>query len=355
MRVSRLDNLEYLAGGDPGGMGDLVSNLPEQCESAFQIGSGAPLVSGREFEHVVVLGIGGSAIGGDLLRGYTEAEIRVPFTVNRSYDIPAYVGPRTLVIASSYSGNTEETLSAYQQAKERGAQMMAISTGGELESRATRDGVPFTRIPGGISPRAALGYSFIPLMAMLARLGLIADKQGEFREMLAVLGAERAELGREIPASANPAKRLAERLHGKYPLFYGAYPWSSVVAYRWKGQMNENGKNLAFANAFPELNHNETVGWEHPETLTREVEVVLLRDRGDLPKVQRRFEVTSEIMRPHTSGITEVWSRGETVLARMFSLIYFGDFVSYYLALLNGADPTPVKVIDYLKGQLATV
>jgi glucose/mannose-6-phosphate isomerase len=355
MRVSRLDNLEFMAGGDPVGMGDWVTTLPEQCESAFKIGNDAPLVQGRRFQQVVILGIGGSAIGGDLLRGYSEAEIKIPFTVNRNYDIPAFVGPETLVIASSYSGNTEETLNAYEQAKARGAQMMAISTGGELEARAQRDGVPFAKIPGGLSPRAALGYSFIPLMVILSRLGLISDKGAEFRDMVDLLKAERGRLGREVPAADNPAKQLAERLHGKLPLFYGAYPWSSVVAYRWKGQMNENGKNLAFTNAFPELNHNETVGWEHPDSLTREVEVVLLRDRGDLPKVQRRFEVTSEIMRPHASGISEVWSRGDSTLARMFSLIFFGDFVSYYLALLNGIDPTPVKVIDYPKGQLATV
>jgi glucose/mannose-6-phosphate isomerase len=336
-------------------MGKWITKLPEQCEEAFRIGQGSPLPSLGTIRQVVVLGIGGSAIGGSLLQAYTEGEFKVPFLVNRTYHIPAFVGPETLVIASSYSGNTEETLSAYAEAKGRGATLMAIASGGELERWAQADGIPFCRIPGGYSPRAALGYSFMPLLAILSRLGFVRERPEDVTEAVTVLSTLRDELYPERPTGGNPAKQLAERLHGKLPFIYGAAPWSGVAAYRWKGQMNENAKNLAHSNAFPELNHNKTVGWEAPESLTAQVEVVLLRDREDHPKVQKRFEVTSTIMRPHVSGITEVWSRGESALARLFSLIYMGDFTSYYLALLNGIDPTPVKVIDYLKGELAKV
>lgn len=353
--MSKLDNLEFLAAGDPAGMGKAVAGLPEQCEEAFQIGMGAPLPEAAGVKQVVVAGIGGSAIGADLLRGYAEGELAVPFLVNRNYGLPAFVGPDTLVIVSSYSGNTEETLSAYTLARERGAKLFAIASGGEVERRATADGVPFCRIPGGYSPRAALGYSFFPLLAVFSRLGLLRDRTEDVAEAVRVLQEQREELRPETPFADNPAKRLAERLYGRLPFFYGASPWSSVAAYRWKGQLNENAKNLSHSNAFPELNHNETVGWEFPAGLTAQTEVVLLRDREDHPKVQKRFEVTATIMRPHVSGITEVWSRGNSILARLFSLIYQGDFTSYYLALLNGVDPTPVKVIDYLKGELAKV
>lgn len=354
-RVSKLDNLEYLAGADPAAMGQAVAGLPEQCAEASRIGQEAPVPEVAGVKQVVVAGIGGSAIGADLLRGYTEGEIKVPFLVVRGYHLPAFVGRETLVVASSYSGNTEETLSCYGEARERGARMFAIASGGEVERRAKADGVPFCRIPGGYSPRAALGYSFVPLLVALSRAGLLRDRGEDLAEAVQVMQEQRGELGPETPAADNPAKQLAERLHGRFPFFYGAAPWSSVAAYRWKGQMNENAKNLSHSNALPELNHNETVGWEFPEALTAQVEVVLLRDREDHPKVQKRFEVTSTIMRPHVSGITEVWSRGSSVLARLFSLIYHGDFTSYYLALLNGVDPTPVKVIDYLKGELARV
>ncbi|MDI6870128.1 MAG: bifunctional phosphoglucose/phosphomannose isomerase [Bacillota bacterium] len=353
--MSRLDNLEYLASADPAGMGEWVAGLPEQCEEAFRLGQEAPLPEAAGVRQVVVVGMGGSAIGADLLRGYVEGEMAIPFLVSRTYHLPAFVSRETLVIASSYSGNTEETLSAYGEARERGARMFAIASGGELERRAQADGVPFCRIPGGYSPRAALGYSFVPLLAVLSRLGLIRDRAEDLAEAVKVMRELRAELGQGTPAADNPAKQLAERLYGKLPFIYGAAPWSSAVAYRWKGQVNENAKNLSHSNILPELNHNETVGWEFPERLTAQIEVVLLRDREDHPKVQRRFEVTSTIMRPHVSGITEVWSRGHSILARLFSLIYHGDFTSYYLALLNGVDPTPVKVIDYLKGELAKV
>jgi glucose/mannose-6-phosphate isomerase len=353
--VSRLDNLEYLAGADPAQMGKAVAGLPEQCAEAFRLGQEAPLPDASGVRQVVVAGIGGSAIGADLLRGFSEGELRIPFSVCRNYHLPAFAGPETLVVVSSYSGNTEETLSTYAEARERGCRMFAIASGGEVERRAMADGVPFCRIPGGHSPRAALGYSFVPLLAVISRLGLIRDRADDLAEAVQVMKGMRAELGQETPAVDNPAKQLAERLHGRFPFFYGASPWSAVVAYRWKGQMNENAKNLSHSNALPELNHNETVGWEFPEALTSQLEVVLLRDREDHPKVQKRFEVTSTIMRPRVSGITEVWSKGNSVLARLFSLVYHGDFTSYYLALLNGVDPTPVKVIDYLKGELAKV
>ena len=353
--MSKLDNLEIIKSVDPDGMGDLIYGLPEQCEEAYKIAEDAAPPSGGRPANIVVLGMGGSAIGGDLVRSFLEQELPVPFIVSRDYSIPRFVGPETLIVASSYSGNTEETLSAYAEAPARGARFLAITTGGKLAELARRDNVPLVIIPGGLPPRAAIGYSFVPTMVILERLGLVASKEAGFTEMVRVLKDLRSQIGPHVPAEKNLAKQLAERFHGKLPLIYGSQPWKSVVAFRWKTQINENAKAIAFASAFPELNHNETVGWEAPQNLTKEVEVVLLRDRDDNPRVVKRFEVTSQIMREHVGSITEVWSVGASALARLFSLLYIGDYTSYYLAIMNDIDPKPVRVIDYLKSQLAAV
>jgi len=350
-----LDDDAALASRDPGGMLRRVVELPEQLEEAVEIVARAALTGFQAVKNVVVLGMGGSAIGGDLVKALVEAECPVPVAVNREYDVPAYVGPETLVIASSYSGNTEETLSACRGAAERGARIVAITTGGTLARWAEQHGWPLIRIPGGLAPRAAIGYSFVPLLGVLEQAGLVGNKGDELKETVAVLRAMRAELGPQVPTGANAAKQLALRFHGKLPLIYGTGAWRAVVAYRWKGQINENAKAPAWWNTFPELNHNETVGWEIPPEVTRLVELVVLRDRDDGPRINRRIQVTVDIMADALSGVTQVWSRGESETARLFSLLYMGDFTSVYLALLNGVDPTPVRVIDRLKQELAVL
>ena len=340
---------------DRSGMLGHIQALPEQCERAADLSVSGTLPPGDAIKQVVIFGMGGSAISGDLVKAVAEPECPVPINVYREYDVPAYVGPSTLVVASSYSGNTEETLSACRAAAERGAAIVAITTGGVLARWAEGRGWPLIRIPGGLAPRAALGYSLVPLLLLLARVGLVADKRAELEEAITVLRSLRSELAPEVPAEGNLAKQLALRLHGKLPLIYGTGGWRGAVAYRWKCQINENAKAPAWCNTFPELNHNETVGWEVPKSVTGLVELVLLRDRGDSPRINRRIEVTVDIMRPAISGVTEVWSRGESELARLLSLIYIGDFTSAYLALLNGVDPTPVRVIDRLKQELAAL
>jgi len=350
-----LDDPKLMEERDPGGMLQSVWDLPEQIDQACDLLEHPRLQPGLQPRHIVVLGMGGSAIGGELVKALVEAECPVPMTVNREYEVPAYVGPETLVVASSYSGNTEETLSACRAAAERGAKVVAMTTGGVLAEWATRHGWPLVRMPAGLQPRAALGYSFVPLLLLLERMGLVAPKVAAVQEAARVLRAMRDELGPEVPSAANPAKQLAARLYGKLPLIYGTGGWRAVVAYRWKGQINENAKAPAWWNTFPELNHNETVGWEAAPDVTRLVELIVLRDRADSPRVNRRIQVTVDIMRPVVSGVTEVSSRGESETARLFSLLYMGDFTSVYLAILNGVDPTPVRVIDRLKAELAVL
>jgi glucose/mannose-6-phosphate isomerase len=339
---------------DPAGMAGIIERFPEQAEEAWRIGSEAHVPADyADVDNIVIQGMGGSAIGGDLLRALLLDELKIPAMIVREYDLPIFSSERTLFIASSYSGNTEETLSGYATAKMKGCKILTVSSGGRMSSLAAADGYPLITIPGGISPRAALGYSFFPLLAVLGRLGLIPDQTEGFRETLRTLRNGVIRLGRSMPSAGNPAKDLALWLHGRCPLIYAAGAWPGVVAMRWKGQMNENAKNIAFYNILPELNHNEIVGFEAPAALINEIRTVFLRTGDENDKVGKRMEVTADVITRAGGKTREVKAEGRSSLCRMFSLIQFGDFVSLYLAMLNGIDPTPVKVIEMLKGELA--
>lgn len=339
---------------DPQGMGKWIEAFPSQVEEAWGIGLAARVPQDyAEVDQIVVQGMGGSAVGGDLLGALYAAKLKVPYLVVRDYEVPGFAGPRTLFIASSYSGNTEETLSGYEQAKERGCKIMAVTSGGKLAEWARRDGFPWIAIPGGYMPRAALGYSFFPLLAALGRLGLLPDASFEVEEAIAVLKEGVGRLGRHVPEAANPAKELARWFHGAYPLIYAAGAWPGVVALRWKTQINENAKNLAFWNVLPELNHNETVGYEAPAELIRKIRVLFLLTGEESVRQAKRIEVTRGIIDRAGAATRTLTAAGRSSLAKMMSLIQYGDFVSLYLAVLNGVDPTPVKVIDLLKGELA--
>lgn len=350
----RLDDVQLRERLDPTGMGDWIRGLPEQCRKAVEIVGALDLPAWRGIERVVILGMGGSAIGGNLARSLVETECRVPIAVNSDYTLPGYVDEHTLVIASSYSGNTEESLAGYEAAQERGAHLVVISTGGELAARAQSAGQPWVVLPTGLLPRAALGYSLVTVLLLLEGFGLIAGVRDAVDEGISVLEKQWARFGPDVPLAENPLKQLAVELEGRIPLIYGSGGWRGTVAYRWKCEVNENSKAVCFWNTFPELNHNETVGWEYPE-LTKEIYVVLLRDAQDHPKIQKRVDVTKQLIADRVAGMTEVWAEGESSLARLLSLVYPGDLVSYYLALLYGVDPTPIYVIDRLKAELTAM
>lgn len=349
-----LNNESQIAANDPGGMLKALFNLPEQCAESLRIAQEFnPPGDYADVNTIMVTGLGGSAIGGDLLRVFVSGKAGTPVVINRDYVLPAFVSDKTLVFAVSYSGNTEETLSAYAQAREKKAKIIALTTGGKLKELAQQDGFPVITVPGGISPRAATGYLFIPTVATLAKLGIIPDVTGEINDTITTLQGLREKFKPAAPVADNPAKQLAQKLFNKIPLIWGASSTTEVVATRWKGQINENSKAMAYWNIFPELNHNEIVGFEMPGQLLKQLEVILLRDRSDHPRVQRRMEISKTIIQDKVSGITEVQSTGSSVLARTFSLTYTGDYVSVYLAALYGIDPSPVKMIDYLKNELA--
>ncbi|MEA3442277.1 MAG: bifunctional phosphoglucose/phosphomannose isomerase [Chloroflexota bacterium] len=351
--MAELDNLETYKKYDTGGMLVHLHNLPRQCQEAWQKASEFTLPHEfRNADKIVICGMGGSAIGADLLRSLASDMAKPIIFVSREYDLPAFVDSETLLIASSYSGNTEETLSAFRQALNLDCKKLVSTTDGKLKGLAEEKGIPVFSIEYAAQPRAALGYSFIPLIAFLCHLGFLSDKSAELRKMVTVLDSLVSELAENVATSLNPAKQLAGKLLGKLIVVYGG-GILSPVARRWKGQFNENSKSWAFYETFSELNHNAVVGYEFPEELADKIYVVLLRCPSLHPHILARYEVTSEILDKAGIGHEIIDSRGEDRLTQMMSLVFPGDWVSYYLAMLNETDPTPVKMIAYLKERLS--
>jgi glucose/mannose-6-phosphate isomerase len=338
---------------DHSGMLTLLREFPNQVREALSIGQSAEIrMRTAGIHNIVMCGLGGSAIGGDLLRSYLAGELKTPFIVNRHYTLPKFVGPDSLVIVSSYSGNTEETTTAHREALRRKARILCVSSNGITEQLARRAKSPFIKVPGGLPPRAALGYSFFPLLLALTKLGLIKSRAKDIAETVARLddGAERFA---GLEPATNPALALAQKMHHRIAICYSSTERFDSVSTRWRGQIAENAKALSFGHVLPEMNHNELVGWKVLENEMREMVVVFLRDKDDYKRVQMRMDLTKGIISRYTEHVEEVWSEGKSILARMFSLIQLGDWVSFYLSILHGEDPTPVAVIDYLKQSLA--
>lgn len=351
-----LNSAHQINTGDPEGMFQALWNLPEQCAEAFKIATKFSQPNDYKNVHAVIIsGLGGSAIGGDLLRVCVANKSTVPVIVNRDYTLPAFVGEQILVIAVSYSGNTEETLSAYAMAQKNGAKIIALTSGGKLKELAMRDGVPVVTVPGGLQPRAATSYLFIPALVIMAELGFIPTVNDEISNLITEMQGLREQYQPEMPIADNLAKQIAQKLFNKTPLIWGSCSTTEVAAIRWKGQINENSKSAAYWNNFPELNHNEIVGFEMPEALLKNLEVIILRDEADHERVKQRMEITKSIIEGKVSGITEVFSKGTSLLTRLYSLNYIGDYASIYLALLYGVNPTPVKMIDLLKNELMKI
>ncbi len=348
-----LDDLNAYRQLDTAGMLARIHELPLQCRRAWQRTLELELPGEyARVNKIVILGMGGSAIGGDFLDTIAGLEGGPLVFVQRDYDLPPFVDSNTLVVASSYSGNTEETLSAFRQALEGPSRKLVITTGGELKTVAQEQGVPVIAIEYVSPPRAALVYSFVSLLGICQRLGLLADKSKDIAEMLEVLEELSPSIDERSPSAQNPAKQLASRLLGHVGIIYGAGVLTEV-AHRWKTQFNENSKNWAFYEILPELNHNAVVGYESPPEVTDKVFVVFLRSPSLHPRILMRYQITGEILRRASIAYQTVEARGESALGQMMSLVLFGDYVSYYLALLNRADPSPVGVIDYLKTELA--
>ncbi len=336
---------------DPSDMRSRIRNFYEQVEEAIAIGKKFQSSNySKRTTNIVLAGMGGSAIGGDLLRTYLSKQLSIPFIVNRHYTLPNYVDKNSLVIISSYSGNTEETLEAYEQAVEQKARILCITSGGEVAKRAKDLKHQYIFIPGGLQPRAALGYSFFPLLYALDKMGFADLNENEVQETITVLKTMSGEA--VDMTEKNYPYSIAKRLHGKAVVVWSSSDLLEAVSVRWRGQLNENAKHLAYSALFPELNHNEIVGWENPPEILKHFVIALLKDRDDHARVVQRMAITKEVLKETPDAILEIAPRGEGRLARMFSMIHLGDWVSYYLAMLDEADPTPVERINYLKSEL---
>ena len=320
-----------------------VSALGDQCAEGWEWGLGwrvpASFFSARQ---LLVLGLGGSAIGADLAVGIAGGGLKKPLLVNRTYDLPAWVDKETAVLVCSYSGNTEETLSAAAQAARRTAKIAAITSGGKLAGWAAERRFPLLRIPQGLPPRSAVGYmTFIPL-GMICRGGWVSRS---------TLGVEAAcaGLNRYLRSAAGPAKKLAGKMLNRLPVLYGAASGWEGITYRWRTQLEENSKTLAFHHLFPEATHNEISAWLQPKALMKNAVALFLTDPAVHPRILRRMEFTRRIVRGQGARVEGVCVPGATVLERMLRLIALGDFVSVYLSILYRTDPTPVERVEALK------
>ena len=348
----RLDDVSYISSLDSQNQFGMVAGLGEQVRAAYQSARDVITDGGGEVGGIAVAGMGGSAIGGDIVAAAYESSLSGQMATIRGYHLPEWISSRSLVFAVSYSGNTEETVSCLGEALERGSRIVCISTGGKVGEIAAGKELPLVKVPGSLQPRAASGYLSVPIAACLESLGLAVDVEDDVEETAGVLSLLAELYGPEVPLDGNPAKQLAAGLYGKIPVIYGAEV-TSVAARRWKCQINENAKSLAFYNEFPELNHNEIVGWEHPAGLMDRFGIVYLQDELMHPQNRRRMEVTGALLTEYVGDIHTHQSSGRSRLARLFSSMYLGDYVSLYLAVLEGIDPSPVVRIEELKRKLA--
>ena len=354
MNLDDLDGLpsDGFAAVDTGNMLAHIEGLPEQMQTAWELGQRLPLPGFPAIRQVLIAGMGGSAIGADLLSAYAAERCQAPLFIHRDYDLPAWAsGPHTLVIASSHSGNTEETLSAFERALARQCQVVVVATGGKLAQAATADGIPAWIFEHEGQPRAAVGYSFSLLLAVLTRLGLLPDPSAEVASAIHTMQAQRAALGAAVPAARNPAKRFAGQLVGRWVTIYGA-GLLAPVARRWKSQINELAKAWAQFEFLPEANHNTLAGALNPEELLARSIMLFLRSPSDHPRNRLRSDLTRQSMMLEGLNTDVIDAQGDTPLAHQWSSLLFGDYVSYYLAMAYGVDPTPVAALENFKLEL---
>ena len=351
MDTTVIESVERIRAADPGNMHDRIKDLPKQVRDAWTIARAAQLPPAHgDVRNITVAGMGGSAIGGDLAAALLAGELKVPMQVHRDYGLPAYVGRDSLVIASSYSGNTEESLSSFEEAQRRGARVLVLTTGGKIAELARAAKYPVITFSYPAQPRAALGYSLGLVLGALTRLGFVRDLSSDIDAALADVARleERVHEG----ARTNDAKRLAIELYGRIIFAYGGGVLG-VMARRVKGQWNENAKNWGAFDVLPELNHNGVVGFPHPDIARDALTVLLLRSDRDNPRHKLRFDVTRELLDRASVPHKTLQFSGANMLSEVLQLTLFTDYVSFYVALLNGVDPSPVKSIDYLKERLA--
>jgi len=347
-----LDDLSAFAKIDPQNMIGQIDSLPDQLPKAWELGHNQPLPDYTGLKYLVISGMGGSAIGADLLAAYCAPLGMLPVIVHRDYDLPNWVqGPETLVVACSHSGNTEETLSSFQRARVKGCHLLAITTGGKLSQEAQAAGIPCWHFEHAGQPRAAVGYSFGMLLSVVHRLGLIPDPAYDLEKTVMAMLQQQESLKMGVPAAHNPAKRLAGQLNGRIVAVLGA-DFLAPVARRWKGQISEIAKCWAQFEFIPEADHNTMAGLLNPEKALKHLMVLFLRAPSDHPRNQLRLELTRKGFMQEGLNTDVVEAKGDLPMAHMWTTLHMGDYTAYYLAMSYNADPTPVEAIEGLKAEM---
>lgn len=342
-----MDLKEMITKLDPENQFKVLTDSYKQVEYAWNIEIDYASIETNKIKNIILTGLGGSAIGGELLQNYLRTELKYPYTVNRNYDLPLYVNEESLVIVSSYSGNTEETISALNQAIERNCQIFCISTGGKVEEIAKKNYIPFGKLLAGFQPRYALWINFFTLIKTLHSLKLVASQTENVQQAIELLKRK----GVEYSGSVNQAVDIAEKLLGYVPLVYAVNDVTSAVGTRWKGQFNENAKQHAFFGNLPELNHNEILGWEGYKPAMN-FKLINILDSDYHPQVKKRYELTSEMVSKAGAEIIDIKSDQANIKLRLVDMIYLGDWTTYYYALMRGYNPTSIDNINYLKEHL---
>ena len=325
-------------------MKSLIENFSNQLRGAITIGEKAKLSSAkRKISNVLICGLGGSGIGGTIVSELVALEATVPITVTKGYFIPKFVNESTLVIISSYSGNTEETLNCLQLALKKKAKIVCVTSGGKVAEIAKKKKLDVILIPGGNPPRACLGYSFTQLFFILGHYKIISNKfKAQLKSAVELIEAEEQNIISE-------AKNVAEKLFGKTPMIY-ATTYFEGVAIRFRQQINENAKMLCGHQVIPEMNHNELVGWAGG---SERIGVIIFRDKDEFERNNVRIDINKQVIQKYTPNITEIWSKGKSQIEKALYFIHLGDWVSFFMAEKRGVDATEVKVIDMLKGELS--
>ena len=345
-----IDDIKRIETIDKSGMLTYCVTAPDHYRKALDIAQKMEINYSKP-EKIIIAGMGGSAIGGDLVKDWVRNQLKVPIEVNREYYLPQYADQKTLVLIISYSGDTEESLSAFLDALNKKCMIYCISSGGALLKYAKKHNVPYSVVPGGMPPRAALPYLLVPMLVFLEKSGLVLGVKEGLEETLKILDKICKENGPDNLLCENFAKNLAHNIGDSTPTVYG-FDYFRSVALRFKQQFNENSKSPAKSEVFPEIDHNEIVGWETRGELTRWFSLIFIRDRNEANEIRSRIENTKNIVEQAGLMTFEIEAEGQSRLAKMISTVVIGDFVSVYLAILREVDPTPVRNIDYLKETL---
>ncbi|MFA5839650.1 MAG: bifunctional phosphoglucose/phosphomannose isomerase [Candidatus Margulisiibacteriota bacterium] len=351
-KIDVIDNQDEINKIDKSGMLGIALAMPEHLQKAEALYENTKFPKIKKIKNIVISGMGGSAIAGDIVADLLIADLKVPIQVCRNYRIPAMVGDETLFFSISYSGDTEETLASLKEAEALGARIVCITAGGKLKEIATARKYPTFMLPAGFQPRAALPYILIALLKALQKSGLVSNLDKAINEATLVLEKVRGEIGINRPMRNNPAKRLAQQLVGKIPLIFTVAGSSAAAGLRLKCQFNENSKSCAILYVLPEMNHNEIVNLYELKRDSHKFMAIFLRDEKDLEKNKKRIEITKSLLGRQLGGFSEIFSQGQSKLARILSLIYYGDLLSVYLPLVSKIDPTPVDAITRLKKEL---